>query len=571
MYSKCPDVDQFTTNPLLTGLSFSSDSILRGSFGRQPYVTPSPISKHSSSVSPTTSNEFPDVYHGPTNLLPTDLSPSGGSIVNSPFERRPYVTPSPSSKHSSSVSPTIKTTNRITQISLDGGGVNQRQVSPQLPKLSEGIPIPLSFRHFDPSDPQTCKTEKRHRDQAELDQQKEDVAALKAFGGSCIWCTRTKKKCEPVIPCRPCISHGRICYRSAAQLLREISLENPELPSQEMRWILALLNQSAFLNSQQFNATISVLAAHGATQWTWNVTKLNTIWSSGWDYPIESLVDVIVESQSLNLTPLELAYGTHPLVYAAIKMAKLFAASQWLLQTQVVVQPADTAGGKIALLYILTICFDRLCRSSGPFCKELFYALRKPQSKAKDELDSVWVAVALYYRVTCGMRDLQNNLVVGKFLGSGYHIDRICEAMEKLLWAMIPRRGATNLVTKKNVLRDMIPTLRPDTDIIMELWQDMRPNDLQMIPPRLVEYFLLYEFSELGNLPEGAASNGSGLFMTMSQPENVESLAQIDMEVPDLFVNQNSYPDMGQDEGLGSSFGEQLGLLGLPFPNMNWQ
>jgi hypothetical protein len=521
-------------------------------------------------------NKCPDPDFLPTHLFPMDLGSSSDPLVSSDSDQQLSVTPSPTTWYSSLGSPTE---HHIIQNPFDGVRMEQTQILTRLAKPPQDIPKSLSFMHYDPTNPQTCKTEKRHRDQAELDQQREDVAALKMFGGSCLWCIRTKKKCEAVRSCKPCLSHERVCYRNVSVFLMETSLMNPDLPSQEMRRTLAHLNQCVFQNSQQFVATINLFPRHEDVPWSWTVTKLNTIWPNHSDCPIASLVGMITESQSLNLVPLDLAHGTHPLVHTALNIAKLFTASHWLAQSKVLAQKADMTGGRLVVLHILVHCFYRLFESAVGFCDELYYALRKPQSKAKDGLDPIWVAAALYYRVACGLRDLQSNLVVGRILGPGYQIDGVCEAIERILWAIIPRRGVTDTIAKKKLLSDMVPILKSDKDVIMEYWQNPRPNNLQSRPSNEMEYFLFDEFLEPSDVPEGAALKGSELSMRMPQLNYPESTIQYDIEVAGVFsVNGNVYTrGMAEHEGLhvaGSLYEEREGLdvfTAFKPSSSNWQ
>ncbi|KAJ5935327.1 hypothetical protein N7466_004874 [Penicillium verhagenii] len=64
----------------------------------------------------------------------------------------------------------------------------------------------------DPTNPLGYR-EKRFRSRTELDKQKEDIRHLKEYGGACLACHRSKKKCGPSTPCPPCLAHDRKCVR----------------------------------------------------------------------------------------------------------------------------------------------------------------------------------------------------------------------------------------------------------------------------------------------------------------------------------------------------------------------
>jgi hypothetical protein len=288
------------------------------------------------------------------------------------------------------------------------------------------------------------------------------------------------------------------------------------------------MNYRVFQFSQQFDATINIRPGQGDITWTWVVTKCNTMWPNYSDCPIGTLVDMVVGSQAPSLLRFEHTNGTDPLVQTALKVAKLFTASQWLVQSKVFAQPADMTGGQLVVLYILVICIHRLYESSAGFCEELYYALRKPQPKPKDGLDPTWVATALYYRVACGMRELQSNLVIAKILSPCCQMDEVCKAIERILWDALPRRGITSKSAKKKILRDEIPKLQSNSDSSMEIWQNMRPCSFQLVSPIEMEYFLSEEFPQPYDIPQGATSNCSQLSMTFSQSNYTNGMAQFE-------------------------------------------
>ena len=471
---------------------------------------------------------YPDPDLMPGEIFPTDLPNSSDPLSSIESDQKHSVTPPSTICHSS---PNFPTDHHLAPNLFDGVGMEQPEISTLVAEPPQETSNSLVFRHYDPSNPQTCKTEKRHRDKTEIDQQREDVAVLKMFGGSCLWCIRTKKKCEAVSSCKACISHNRMCYRNISIFMRETSPINIGVPSQEARQILANMNRCAFQSSQQFDAAINI-HMHRDFLWTWTVTTLNTTWPNSLDCPIEGLVDMIVGSQALNLIRFQHAHGNQPLVHSALNVAKLFTASQWLVQTGVLAHPAEMAGGQLVLLYVLVRCFHRLLETSADFCNELYYALRKPQPKAKAGLDPTWMAAALYYRVACGMRDLQNNSVVAKIFGPGCQIDGICKAMEKILWDVVPRHGVTDKVAKKKILRDEIPKLQTDTEVNMEFWQNRRPNHLQLIPSLKMEYFLFGEVFLPWDVPQGAATQLAKLQVTLSRSNYNEVMNEF--ELPEM-------------------------------------
>lgn len=357
------------------------------------------------------------------------------------------------------------------------------------------------IRQYDPWDPEASLAEKRCRDKAELDQQKEDAVALKRFGGSCIWCIRAKKKCEAVMSCKLCSANKRTCYRDVFTFCGRTSLRSPDLPSQRARRALEYTNHHAFEHFSQVTVTINIVPHNQVPPWTWIATKRNTTWPNSLDCPSSSLVHKIVNRIATDLLEFEKTCGTHQLLHIAFHMAKVFTASQWLVQTRVTALSTDIIGGRPVILYLLVVYFRGLFETSGPFCEELFHALRKHQPRDKAQLDPLWVACALYYRIVQGMRDLQTNPLVASILGLNCSLDGVCSAIEEILWTWIPRDGVTDTTEKKKIFRDEIPTLQPNTETRMEFWQNVRYDKLELLPSIEIAQFLLDEFPEPPPVP----------------------------------------------------------------------
>lgn len=86
------------------------------------------------------------------------------------------------------------------------------QPSPSFHRRSASPPACYDFVMEDPTNPHGYR-EKRFRSRMELDKQKEEIRHLKEYGGACLSCYRSKKKCGPSTPCPPCLSNGRECVR----------------------------------------------------------------------------------------------------------------------------------------------------------------------------------------------------------------------------------------------------------------------------------------------------------------------------------------------------------------------
>ncbi|KAJ5778092.1 hypothetical protein N7520_001338 [Penicillium odoratum] len=100
----------------------------------------------------------------------------------------------------------------LTKASSDSSASVHHQSPPLLDRRSASPTTCYDFVLEDPKNPHGYR-EKRFRSRVELDQQKEDIRHLKQFGGACLSCYRSKKKCGPSTPCPPCLANNRKCIR----------------------------------------------------------------------------------------------------------------------------------------------------------------------------------------------------------------------------------------------------------------------------------------------------------------------------------------------------------------------
>lgn len=100
----------------------------------------------------------------------------------------------------------------LTAATSDGFVAIHHQPSPSIDRRSASPPACYDFVMEDPTNPHGYR-EKRFRSRMELDKQKEEIRHLKQYGGACLSCYRSKKKCGPSTPCPPCLTNGRECVR----------------------------------------------------------------------------------------------------------------------------------------------------------------------------------------------------------------------------------------------------------------------------------------------------------------------------------------------------------------------
>jgi hypothetical protein len=138
----------------------------------------------------------------------------GDGLIAQPIQSMPQANPTMGfyDGHQDETPLATEWTVPLTVATSDSSGPIHEKPSPSLPRRSTSPPTCYDFVMEDPTNPH-CYREKRFRSRNELDQQKEEIRHLKEYGGACLSCYRSKKKCGPSNPCPPCLTNGRECVR----------------------------------------------------------------------------------------------------------------------------------------------------------------------------------------------------------------------------------------------------------------------------------------------------------------------------------------------------------------------
>lgn len=368
--------------------------------------------------------------------------------------------------------------------SEDDSGETQPYAGPVRLSLSLKELYPDGFIPWDPADP--AKSDRIHEKipltQAELQQQREDTAALKRAGGSCMVCYRAKKKCGTTTPCPPCSSKGnRICFRSWGDLCligppTGNSLTILSFPSQEARDNLQRMSEEVFNRMNTFKAVVNIRDTYGGncTAWHWTVTGSSITLSSKPECPVDVLLTGVTSALPLaDLLKFGDLYKHSELVWTTVGMAKLFMAIQGLAQARIRTSWFETTTGRLVLLHVLILSFRKLAQMSQDFCPDLYIALcgKAKQLRKENEFDPAWIAAALYYRVVCGLQDLQKNATVARIFGSfSCYLTGVREKLEDILRNVSPKHGTTGKSSCRGVLEDVVPNLPSSLDVDMAFW-----------------------------------------------------------------------------------------------------
>ncbi|KAJ5202694.1 hypothetical protein N7449_004773 [Penicillium cf. viridicatum] len=458
----------------------------------------------------------------------------------------------------------------------DDRGETQPYAGPVLPSPSLNELHPDGFIFWDPADP--AKSDKIHEKipltQAELEQQREDTAALKRAGGSCMVCYRAKKKCGTTTPCPPCSSKGnRICFRSWGDLCligppTGNSLTILSFPSQEGKDNLQRMSEEVFNRMNAFKAVVNIRETYGGncTAWHWTVTGSSITLSSKAECPVDDFLTGITSALPLvDLVKIGDLYKHSELVWTALGMAKLFMAIQGLAEARIRTSWFETTTGRLVLFYILIISFRKLAQMSQDFCPGLYIALcgkakqnnKKNRSRKENEIDPAWIAAALYYRVVCGLQDLQKNAAVARIFGSfSCYLTGVREKLEDILRNVSPKHGATGKSSCRAILEDVVPSLPSSPDVDMAFWladsEEMsssvfRRQDSPFSPPACqMQAFLADHFPRPGHMVndvqphDGVLQSSATSHNTMITQEH-NPFDDMPFDSNDLLILSNEY------------------------------
>ncbi|KAJ5595286.1 uncharacterized protein N7459_001494 [Penicillium hispanicum] len=371
---------------------------------------------------------------------------------------------------------------------------HQKPVLPTQSKKHSSPEMTYDFVIEDPRNSQTFR-EKRRRTRLDIEKQKECIRLLKEFGGACLWCYRSKKRCGATNPCPSCVTNHRKCIRTSAQLSLVAPLPTPPSqnsmpilgpPSKEVLDALQLLGDRTFQNISTFNSVINIRDTEDASVDTWvmEITKPDLDISL---MKTRHAVDNFVSKAStyihyVTLAKFQSTYLEQPLVRAAIKMAKLCMVIGCLAKTRVHIRSFDIAAARLTLLLLLVACCRELADMSDGFSIELCEMLRrkimhdicsngKNQPQTANNLNSVWVATALYYRTVSGLLDLQTSPMIEHiFKPLVDHLATVRSNLFSILKSVPASPMHSSRSAIKQTLNDQVPVLPSSQFLDLAFW-----------------------------------------------------------------------------------------------------
>ncbi|EEP80253.1 predicted protein [Uncinocarpus reesii 1704] len=251
--------------------------------------------------------------------------------------------------------------------------------------------------------------------------------AMKEVGGSCIWCSQMKKRCDPNKVCLACERRGWPCLRSCDQ----IWLYAPISPTSNGNTMGSKGDRQKALNTAKL---ITFSGAHKLARLLHSEVEApflagKAILQCRWGFP--NLSGLIVLDSTLLRTPLEeyrlpnatresliktiLSIVPEPrllntadqrerseILNISIKMLGVATFVISAARSELFSRPVDLVGGRVAFAYLLTYLAQILAQLSEEFSLELFHLLRQRQNR-KPVSDDIFLATGLYYRVLSGL------------------------------------------------------------------------------------------------------------------------------------------------------------------------
>lgn len=310
---------------------------------------------------------------------------------------------------------------------------------------NHGAELPPRARPFefeivveDPLNPRTYK-EKTVRTQRDIVKWKETQRQLKEFGGSCLWCFRNKKKCGPTQPCARCATSQRNCIRSPQQVCLlvpatssgdSLTMQPPSLAAMD-----ALLHYGWGVFEQMETASVQIYLRRPGDDdlesWCMDLTKEDLDLPKSLDQTVEEFfTKAKTYIHFYQLATLGTTYGHHPLVGTVLKLAFSFITMSCLAGTRIHLRFSETHAAKLTIFLILAVGSRILAESSEIFCTKLCDALRRKDLQdcyshgkyrprgVENPLNPLWVATALYYRVVCGLLEIEADSPIATIFGS---------------------------------------------------------------------------------------------------------------------------------------------------------
>lgn len=452
-------------------MAFQNDLVTFG-------ITPSQYRAHVSVKSDQVSAKIP--AHDAANVE----QESSSDIIS-----RPSLRPSSSLESCSHFASSCEESN------LDDAHVKDHE------EAREDTPGHRGFYEFVAEDPTlpASRPDRRPRSKEERQEQKAGIRILRQFGGACLWCYRSKKKCGPANPCPPCLSNRRKCIRSPDQLHLispiVISLGNdpslgivgPLSPSELGR--LCRLGDEIFQRITRFHAVINFRPHEKGSRskdpllstWITDVSQDDAVLSRRTRSAVDQFTSKLVKYvQCSEFAKLRDTYSDHPLAQTALKVATLFINICSTLKATVHVHPFDMDPGRLTMFVILVVCSQDLAEMSDNLAVDLCDALRRKDRGIMDRisgkrlrqrfshpLDPVWVATALYHRVVCGLLDFYSaSPAIRKIWGP---VDEHLSDLRNSLWCVLK-----STYSSKGAIRDTldehIPSLSPTQSFDLAFW-----------------------------------------------------------------------------------------------------
>ncbi|KAJ5547829.1 hypothetical protein N7513_005063 [Penicillium frequentans] len=524
----------------------SSSPLSKQDMSLNRYATPASLSQGSKS---TTHSYSPDLPSVPKPVAEPSSSKRSFPVTSNEYR---YVPSHYSKAVASAPMASLQSTKR-------------ERLSPQVSTLQWIAEDPTSKqRHH----------EKRVRTQLDVENRKEEIQKLKEFGGACLWCHRSKKKCDPAQNCQPCRANKRKCVRSSSQLClighfnpTHDSLMSFGPPSQEALNIMYLMADQAFSDMPFVKAHLNIQHENRLPCLAVTKDDMDPFKSETRRLMNDFIFRASTRINSPELEKLTGVYSTHPLVLTAIKMTKSFITIRNLATTRVHLCTSDTRLAQSTLFLLLIASLQNLAAASNSFTLVLCEALRrrnydrtnpatKHQPPGSCSPSPVSLATEVYFQIVGGLLELTESPIVALiFKNVEQHLQEVHATLKSILASINANHPKSAEHTIKRIPGERIAAISSIRYFELSFWVEWVDTNGHIQSTTAIEQGYAPELTSLE--VEALLQTGIDNLGSLEKSTKEDEISPVSAEVPAQSISTETETDHASNtDGLDSPSAE---------------
>lgn len=263
-------------------------------------------------------------------------------------------------------------------------------------------------------------------------------------GGSCIWCYKVKKGCDPMVPCNRCSQKNKEknlpCVRGGySSLCMTLTIDRYELHpdsfkkaedtldnlKKDLDLLTSEISVCWISRDQQYHETLTLAAdqlesrqADAALEETW--------------------VDLALRFTPVLIHPPNLSDDLHNISNDAYRMFHLLAATKGLLGSFCFIGSVPISTARAIVFYLMTIYTKELCKVSRRLAEKLYRVLNNKSSATESKRYAVPVYLHIINDIIEGLkREWRDSLMSDIFA----HMHPQLESVQKILHQLVLDEG----------------------------------------------------------------------------------------------------------------------------------